>query len=276
MTNLTNTTLTTGTILDRIVADKRQDLSRRQLEEPIGMLKEKAARFEETLPFGPALQGTRLRLIAEIKKASPTKGMLDANLEPLSRARAYTMGGAAAISILTETQHFLGKLEYMESIRIGLDHYFPGGRPVLLRKDFLFDPYHIYEAQAYGADALLLIVAVLPDERLQELIALTAELGLSALVEVHDEQELERALAAGAEVIGINNRDLRTFQTAIEVTERLRPLVPAGKVVVSESGLNSAEDAARVRRLGVDAVLVGEALMTSNNVVAKMREFMPE
>lgn len=271
---MTNATMTTGTILDRIVADKRAELERRHVDEPITALQEKAARFAETLPFAPALKGTNLRLIAEIKKASPTKGILDRNLEPLSRARAYTLGGAAAISILTETKHFLGKLAYLEAIRTGLDRYFPGGRPPLLRKDFLFDPYHLYEARAYGADAVLLIVAVLADEVLAELLALARQLELGALVEVHDEAEVERALRAGAEVIGVNNRDLRSFHTTLDVTERLRPLIPAEQVLVSESGLHGGEDAARVRALGADAVLVGEALMTSDNVVAKMKEFM--
>jgi indole-3-glycerol phosphate synthase len=272
---VTNSTITTGTILDRIVAGKREELEARKVAEPLHRLEEKATRFEEAVPFGPSLRGPRLRLIAEIKKASPTKGILDRNLDPLSRARAYSMGGAAAISILTEVPNFMGRLEYLETIRTGLDQYFPGGRPALLRKDFLFDPYHLYEAKAYGADATLLIVAILPDALLAELIALARELSLGALVEVHDEGEVERALRAGAEVIGINNRDLRSFHTTIEVRERLRPLIPEDRVVVSESGLNGADDAARVRALGIDAVLVGEALMTSDNVVNKMREFMP-
>ena len=272
---MTHSTLTTGTILDRIVAAKREELAARQTEEPIAALREKAQRYVEQVPFAATLRGPRLRLIAEIKKASPAKGILDRNLDPLSRARAYTMGGAAAISVLTEAPNFLGRLEYLERIRDGLDQYFPGGRPALLRKDFLFDPYHLYEARAYGADAALLIVAILPEARLAELIALAGELSLGALVEVHDEAEVEKALRAGARVIGINNRDLRTFHTTLDVTERLRPLVQADRVVVSESGLNGADDAARVRALGVDAVLVGEALMTSQNVVAKMQEFMP-
>lgn len=271
-----NATLITGTILDRIVADKREELVLRQREEPIEALREKARRFDQTVPFASALRGDGLRLIAEIKKASPAKGMLDLHLEPLSRARTYAAGGAAAISILTETHHFLGKLDFLEAVRIGLDRGSQAKRPALLRKDFLFDPYHVYEAKAYGADALLLIVAILPDDSLTELIALTHELCLEALVEVHNEAELERAVAAGAEVIGINNRDLRTFHTSIDVTERLMPLVPEGMVIVSESGLSSREDAVRVRRLGVDAVLVGEALMTSADVAATMRDFMPE
>jgi indole-3-glycerol phosphate synthase len=271
-----NPTLTTGTILDTIVAAKREELAQRRRAEPLEALREKAARFAETLPLAPALRGPRLRLIAEIKKASPTKGILDRNLDPLSRARAYTLGGAAAISVLTEIPHFMGSLDNLEKARVGLDRYFPGGRPPLLRKDFLFDPYHVYEARAYGADALLLITALLETAQLRELIALAHGLGLEALVEVHDEAETARALEAGAVVIGVNNRDLRTFVTTLETTERLRPLIPADRVLVSESGLHSEDDARRMRAIGVDAVLVGEALMTAENVVAAMRGFMPE
>jgi indole-3-glycerol phosphate synthase len=271
----TNSTLQTGTILDTIVAGKREELERRRREEPLPALQEKAARFPTSVPFAAALRGPRLRLIAEVKKASPTKGILDPNLEPLSRARAYAIGGAAAISVLTEVPHFLGSLQHIEAIRIGLDGYFPGGRPPLLRKDFLFDPYHLYEARAYGADAVLLIAALLDEARLRDLLALAAELGLEALVEVHDEAEVERALAADARVIGINNRDLRTFVTTLDTTARLRPLIPPDRVLVSESGVRGEEDARYLRSLGVDAVLVGEALMTSSNIVAAMTRFMP-
>lgn len=268
-------TLHTGTILDTIVAGKREELEHRQREEPLATLREKAARFPATVPFAMALRGPRLRLIAEVKKASPAKGILDPNLEPLSRARAYAIGGAAAISVLTEVPHFLGSLQHLEAIRIGLDGYFPGGRPPLLRKDFLFDPYHLYEARAYGADAVLLIAALLDESRLRDLLALSGELGLEALVEVHDEDEVERALAANARVIGINNRDLRTFVTTLETTARLRPLIPPDRVLVSESGVRGEEDARYLRSLGADAVLVGEALMTSSNIVAAMARFMP-
>ncbi|MHB8576685.1 MAG: indole-3-glycerol phosphate synthase TrpC [Dehalococcoidia bacterium] len=272
-------TLTTGTILDRIVAAKQEELGRRRTEEPTEALREKALRFGTPLPFASAITGTRLRLIAEIKKASPAKGILEPNLEPLTRALTYARGGAAAVSVLTEAPNFLGRLEYLETIRLGLDAASGSvGRPALLRKDFLFDPYHVYEAWAYGADALLLIVAILPDELLAQLLALADELGLGALVEVHDEGELDRALAAGARTLGINNRDLRTFHTTLAVTERLLPLVPRDRVdaIVSESGLHGADDATRMRALGVDAVLVGEALMTSDDVITKMGEFMPE
>jgi indole-3-glycerol phosphate synthase len=267
-------TTATNTILDRIVADKREELASLTAAEPIERLKERALAAEAPIPFAPALTGQQLRLIAEIKKASPSKGILDRSLEPLSRARTYTLGGAAAISVLTETKSFMGSLDHISAIRVGVDRYYPGLRPPLLRKDFLFDRYHLYEARAAGADAALLIAAVLPDGPLAELLALARELGLGTLVEVHDEAEMERVLRTDAEVIGINNRDLRTFVTDIAVTERLRPLIPPGRIVVSESGIHTREDAERVRALGVDAVLVGEALMTSENVIARMREFV--
>ncbi len=270
---MTQTTVT-NTILDRIVADKREELAARVAAEPLARLKERARAAEAPLPFAPALVGPPLRLIAEIKKASPAKGILDRTLEPLSRARTYTLGGAAAISVLTETKHFLGSLDHVTAIRIGVDRYYPGARPPLLRKDFLFDPYHLYEARAAGADAVLLIAAVLPDGPLVDLLALARELELGTLVEVHDEEEVERVLTTDAEVIGINNRDLRTFVTDIAVTERLRPLIPEGRIVVSESGIHTHTDAVRVRALGVDAVLVGEALMTSDDVITRMKDFM--
>jgi indole-3-glycerol phosphate synthase len=267
-------TTATDTILDRIVADKREELERSKAAEPLERLRERALAAEAPIPFAPVLRGDRLRLIAEIKKASPSKGILDRSLEPLSRARTYTLGGAAAISVLTETKYFLGSLEHLTSIRVGVDRYYPGIRPPLLRKDFLFDPYQLYEARAAGADAILLIAAILPDGLLGELLALARALSLGALVEVHDEAELERVLATDTEVVGINNRDLRTFVTDLAVTERLRPLIPSDRVVVSESGIHARADAERVRALGVDAVLVGEALMTSDNVIARMKEFL--
>jgi indole-3-glycerol phosphate synthase len=267
-------TTATNTILDRIVADKQEELTARLAAEPLPVLKERALAADAPIPFAPALVGEQLKLIAEIKKASPSKGILDRNLEPLSRARTYTLGGAAAISVLTEVKSFLGSLDHLTAIRIGVDRYYPGLRPPLLRKDFLFDPYHLYEARAAGADAVLLIAAILPDDPLRDLLALARELGLGTLVEVHDEAELDRVLHTDAEVVGINNRDLRTFITDLAVTERLRPLIPAGRVIVSESGVHTHEDAQRLRALGVDAVLIGEALMTSDNVIARMKEFV--
>ncbi|MFN8558907.1 MAG: indole-3-glycerol phosphate synthase TrpC [Dehalococcoidia bacterium] len=222
-------------------------------------------------PFGPALVGVRLRLIAEVKKASPV-AILRASIWIRWRGRAPTpKAGAMAISVLTEPKYFLGDIGYLDAIRAAYDAE-TGPTPALLRKDFLFDPYQLYEARAHGADAALLIVAVLGDPLLADLIALAGDLGLGALVEVHDEPEVERALRAGAAVIGINNRDLRTFHTDIATTGRLRPLIPPGKVVVSESGIATAADAAAVRAMGADAILVGESLMTTGDLAGKMRE----
>jgi indole-3-glycerol phosphate synthase len=162
----------------------------------------------------------------------------------------------------------------MLDVRMSMKGYYPGGRPSILRKDFLFDSYHLLEARAYGADAVLLIAAILDDAQLRGLIAEARALEMDALVEVHDEVQIERALAAGAEMIGINNRDLRTFDVDLATTERLRPLVPDDRVVVSESGIANRDDVERLARAGIHAVLVGEALMTSTDVREQMREFL--
>jgi indole-3-glycerol phosphate synthase len=276
-------TAQTGTILDRIVADKREELEQRLAQEPIDALKRRIAELDEQWsltrailegPRGPHAGGKRIQLIAEIKKASPSKGRLVSVLEHRALARTYTIGGAAGISVLTERKHFLGEPQHMLDVRVSMKGYYPGGRPSVLRKDFLFDTYHLWEARAYGADAVLLIVAILDDATLRDLIAQARELELDALVEVHDEQEVERALAAGADLIGINNRDLKTFDTDLSTTERLRPLIPDDKVVVSESGIHARADVERLAKCGIHAVLVGEALMTSTDVRNKMQEFL--
>src|SRR3990170_8725396 len=236
-------TTQTGTILDRIVAGKREELAQRQQQEPIEALQRRIVELDEQWslvrailegPRGPHAGGKRIQLIAEIKKASPSKGRLVAVLEHRAVARTYTIGGAAGISVLTERKHFQGELQFMLDVRVSMKGYYPGGRPSVLRKDFLFDPYHLWEARAYGADAVLLLVAILEDAQLRDLIAQAGELEMDALVEVHDEAEVERALHAGADLIGINNRDLRTFDVDLTTTERLRPLIPDDKVVVSE------------------------------------------
>jgi indole-3-glycerol phosphate synthase len=225
-------------------------------------------------PRGPHAGGKRVQLIAEIKKASPSKGRLVAVLEHRAMARTYTIGGAAGISVVTERKHFQGELQFMLDVRVSMKGYYPGGRPSVLRKDFLFDPYHLWEARAYGADAVLLIARILDDGQLHDLIEEARGLELDALVEVHDEEDVERALRAGAELIGINNRDLRTFEVDLATTERLRPLIPDDKVVVSESGIATRADVERLAEVGVHAVLVGEALITSHDVRNKMREFL--
>jgi len=260
-------------ILDRIVAAKRQELERRRREEPLAILDERVAQAPPTRSLAQALRGPSLGLIAEVKRASPSRGVLRADLDPQALARTYAGSGAAAISVLTEEQHFQGSLDDLKAVRAALDGC-GDARPPVLRKDFLFDAYHLYEARVYGADAVLLIAAVLNPGLLAELLALARTLGLECLVEVHDEQELERALAAGAQIIGINNRDLRTFEVNLALSERLRPLIPADRVVVAESGVHTRADVERLRALGVNAVLIGEALVTADDPAAKIRELV--
>lgn len=280
---MSENTAKTGTILDQIVADKREELEKRKQDEPIEALKRRIPEHDEQWslmqailegPRGPHAGGKRIQLIAEIKKASPSKGRLVSVLEHRAMARTYTIGGAAGISVVTDRKHFMGEIQFLLDVRSSMKGYYPGGRPAMLRKDFLFDPYHIWEARSYGADAVLLITAILDDDQLRDLINLTRELEMEALVEVHDEAEVERALNAGADMIGINNRDLRTFDVDLATTERLRPLIPDDKVVISESGISGQADAERLADCGVHAVLVGEALITSMTVRETMREFL--
>ncbi len=276
-------TTKTGTILDQIVADKREELEQRLKDEPVEALKRRIPVLDEQWsltqailegPRGPHAGGKRVQLIAEIKKASPSKGRLIAVLEHRAMARMYTIGGAAGISLVTERKHFMGEVQWLLDARMSMQGYYPGGRPAMLRKDFLFDPYHIWEARAYGADAVLLIAAILEDAQLKDLIDQARDLEMEALVEVHDAPQVERALVAGADLIGINNRDLHTFDVDLGTTERLRKLVPDDKVVVSESGIRGLEDVERLAECGIHAVLVGEALVTAENVREKMREFI--
>jgi len=260
-------------ILDRILAAKRRELERRRQEEPLAVLRERLAQAPPTRSLARALRGPSLGLIAEVKRASPSRGVLRAGLDPKALARTYASSGAAAISVLTEEQHFRGSLDDLKAVRAALDGR-GDARPPLLRKDFLFDAYHLFEARAYGADAVLLIAAILKPKLLAELLALARTLGLECLVEVHDERELERALAADAQVIGINNRDLRTFEVDLAVSERLRPLIPQDRVVVAESGIHTRADVERLRALGVNAVLIGEALVTAEDAGAKIGELL--
>ena len=259
-----------ATILDQIVEVKARELERRTRDEPLEALKERIQSLPVPANLSGALMGDGLRLIAETKKASPSKGLLRDDYDPASLAKCYVENGAAAVSVLTEVDHFQGSLEHMSAVKEVVG---PLGAPVL-RKDFVFDPYQVYEARAYGADALLLIVAILTPESLRELLEVSQSLWLQALVEVHDEAELQAALDAGAEIIGINNRDLRTFNTDISLTDRLASLAPRGKIVVSESGIHSHDDMVRLRRGGAHAMLVGEAIVTAPVPGAKVRELI--
>ena len=258
------------TILDRIVETKRHEVERLKREVPLPALEERIRTLPVPLNLSGALMGDGLHLIAEAKKASPSRGLLRDDYDPAALARTYAENGAAAVSVLTERDSFQGSLEHLAMAGEVLQ---PLGVP-LLRKDFIFDPYQVYEARASGADALLLIVAILTPESLEALLGLCQSLWVQALVEVHSEDELEIALKAGAEIIGINNRDLRTFTTDLSHTEHLASRVPRGKIVVSESGIHSHEDVVRLRRAGAHAVLVGEALVTSPDPGAKVRELL--
>jgi indole-3-glycerol phosphate synthase len=256
-----------GSILERIVAAKREEVARRREEVPLAELEKRIADRPPPLNFSGALWGDRVRLIAEAKRASPSRGLIRPDYDPAWLARTYAENGAAAISVLTDV-HFQGCLEHLEVVKRAVEPY----EIPVLRKDFIIDPYQVYESRAWGADAILLIAAVLPQEGLKGLLDISRRFWMQCLVEVHNEGELEAALEAGAEVIGINNRDLHTFRTDLSVTERLAPLVPKGRIVVSESGINSREDVVRLGRAGVNAVLVGEALLTAPDVAAKVRE----
>jgi indole-3-glycerol phosphate synthase len=254
-------------MLDKIIAKKREEVEQGKKVAPITYLQELIARQKLALDLAPALKGDHIRLIAEVKQASPSRGVLSPNFNPTKLAQTYVEGGAAAISVLTEANYFMGSIEHLAAIK-------KVAALPLLRKDFIFDPYQVYESRAYGADALLLITAILNQGQLEELMSLSHSLGLKCLVEAHNGDEVERAVLSEAEIIGINNRDLDTFTVDINITRRLRPLVPKEKIVVSESGIKSRKDMEELGKWGVHAVLVGEALITAGDVRAKMKELI--
>lgn len=256
-------------ILDQIVANSKRELESKKRLLTLQEVQKAALKQLPPLDFASALRGDRLRLIAEVKKASPSRGVIRPDFNPVQIAQIYADNGAAAISVLTETKYFQGSLNHLKNIKNAL-----GNRLPLLRKDFILDPYQVYESRAYGADGLLLIVAILTSERLTELLQLSHSLGMSCLVEVHNEAELDIALNNGAMVIGINNRDLRTFAVDITITQRLRPLIPSDRIVVSESGIRDRKDMEKLRQWGVDAVLIGEAFMSAPDIAARMRELL--
>jgi indole-3-glycerol phosphate synthase len=256
-------------ILQDIVAANLPLLAAQKESLPPAEVQRLALEQPPPLDFASALCGEGVQLIAEVKKASPSRGVIRHDFDPVAIARTYADNGTAAISVLTEAKHFQGSLDYLRDIKREL-----GGRIPLLRKDFIHDPYQVYQSRAYGADALLLIVAILNLGQLEELLALSHQLGMSCLVEVHDEAELATALGSGARIIGINNRDLNTFEVDIAVTERLRPLVLPDRLVVSESGIKDRSDMETMRCLGVNAILVGEYLMSARNIAVRMQELL--
>jgi indole-3-glycerol phosphate synthase len=256
-------------ILGQIVADNLEELESRKRSFPLKELQTVALEQPSPLDFASALHGNHIKLIAEVKKASPSRGVIRSDFNPVAIAQTYVANGAAAISVLTEARYFQGSLNHLRDIRRAL-----GNRLPLLRKDFLCDPYQVYESRAHGADSVLLIVAILTPEKLKELLGLSHELGMSCLAEVHNEAELEIALKGGARIIGINNRDLTTLTVDLTTTERLRPLIPKDRTVVSESGIRDRSDMEKLKKWGVDAVLIGESLMSAPNISTKMKELL--
>lgn len=244
-------------ILDKILAAKRNEVVERQVTLPLKTIEKRLAAAPRPRDFYAAVhrnQGQGIRLIAEFKRASPSKGVIRADLDPADVARMYAAAGAAAMSVLTDRQFFSGDLADLESARRAAN------LPVL-RKDFIIDRYQLLEARCAGADAVLLIAAALDARTLAVLHEEAVALGMAVLVEVHDKTDLERALTAKPRIIGVNNRDLRTFKVDLSTSLRLRPLVPADVVMVSESGISSREDVVRLLDARVDAILVGESLM---------------
>ncbi len=257
-------------ILDEIIQNSQIELEARKTKTPEAVLRVIAMTRPQPVNMVNALKGKQLKLIAEVKKASPSRGTIRPDFNPVEIALSYAANGASAISVLTDSKYFQGSLDYLTQINTALGP----SRPPLLRKDFIFDPYQIYESRAYGADALLLIAAILTTEKLAELLKLTHTLQMQGLVETHNEEEVKKAVESGAQIIGINNRDLQTFKVDLETTARLRHLIPDDRIVISESGIKNRKDMEKLRNLNVNAALVGETLMASTDIAAAMRELL--
>ncbi len=256
------------TILNDINKHKIVEVAESKRRTPLDTLKERIPKIPAAKSFSAALRsGANIRIIAEIKKASPSLGVIRKDFHPVEIARIYEAGGAAAISVLTDEKFFQGSLIYLTEVKRTV------GLPTL-RKDFIIDPYQIYEARAAGADAILLIAAMLSGDEIQDYLALSGEMGMDCLVEVHSEEELKKVLQTNAHVIGVNNRNLATFITDTTTTLRLRQMIPDDKIVVSESGIKTRGDVEKLLKAGVGAILVGETLMKSQDISAKLRELL--
>lgn len=255
-------------VLSQIIGKKRERVEEAKRVVPLERLRNEALAKRERAPshaLRRALQADGINIIAEFKRRSPSKGVIRAGADLSQIVRSYEAGGAAAISVLTEHDYFDGSLADLEAVKTCVE--LPA-----LRKDFVFDPYQVFEAAAAGADAVLLIVAVLDDRELEDLRGLIEELGMDALVEVHNSEEMDRAARCGAKLVGINNRDLRTFQVSLETSIQLAPLAPQGTLLVSESGLTSAAELQRLREKGFHGFLIGETLMRAHCPEAALRE----
>lgn len=257
-----------STILEGIVATRRREIEAAKSRRALAEVRQAAANAPPPRDFfSPLARPGRIRLIAEVKKASPSRGVIREDFDPVAIALAYQSAGADCISVLTDETHFQGRLEYLAAIRAAID--LP-----LLRKDFILDDYQLYEARAAGADAVLLIAECLDDCNLRKLFNQTVDLGMTPLVELYDERNLQRVFDAGATLIGVNNRDLRTFAVDLEHSIRLRRKIPDECVLVSESGISTRADVERLAAAGVDAMLVGESLMREPDVAAAVRRLL--
>ena len=254
-------------ILNKIIEEKKREIKSSKSSASFKELRKRAADMLENREFKKSLANDSINLIAEIKKASPTKGIIRENFNPVEIAKIYQDNGATAISVLTDKTFFQGDIQYLNQIRKNVS--LP-----LLRKDFIIDEFQLYEAKAFGADAALLIAAVLDKNQLSEYLDLSKEIGLENIVEVHSFKDLEKAMYCESEIIGINNRDLDTFDVSLKITFDLVREIPEDKIIISESGINTHEDILELKKSGVNAFLIGEALMKEKDIGKKLKELI--